>query len=229
MDFLNYLLPTLNDIIKQYQYFLSAILPTLNDITKQYQYLFSAIGSLATVFAVYLALRKPKPKIQVEFIFDTKNKLTDSNQQFEAHIICAEIINLDSMPIEVQLNSFRDQDKQILCPIDYIDESGYPHPAEDLVRDYYIDRISYSWNPLENEMKKYPFLIKAGESKKFYLFAENEFMNKFLRVGFCNKIPIKMNLFFLIYRPKVIIYNKFVYRVGLSKNLKSKIKKKIIK
>lgn len=196
---------------------------------ESYQYTFSAIGALATAFAVYLALRKRKPKIEVELNIDTKYRLIAPDDQPQYNFICAEIINLDSMPIEIQINSFRSKRKQIIHPIDYIDNSGYPHPLEDIGHYFYTDNKGNSdrWEPLAEDLKQYPFLIKAGESKKFYLFFEKEFIEKFSKAGVLKRILIKMNLFCLFYKPRIVIYNKFIYRASLGRELKNKIKKVI--
>lgn len=199
----------------------------LNDLATEYQYLLSAIGSLATAFAVYLALRnhKPKPKIEVELNIDTKQCCISPNEQPEYNFICAEVINLDPMPIEIQINSFRSKRKQIIYPIDYKDNSGYTLPSEDIVYEYYIDKNISSWNPLGDDLKQYPFLIKSGESKKFFLFLEKEFIEEFSKAGFLKRTLIKMNLFCLFCKPRVVIYNKFIYRASLGTKLKTKIKK----
>jgi hypothetical protein len=209
---------------------------------ENYQHTFSAMAAIGTMLAVisslYLTRRIHKPKIYAKLKVETKYFFAAPDDQPSWRFIVVDVINLDSMPIQIQANSFRISDTKsdyqgyFLHPIDYIDESYCPyHPLEDIEHKYHTDDKGghESHNPLAKEMKEYPVLINSGDSKKFYFVEEGEYIDSFSNLGLIKKVLIRAGLFFLCYRPKIILYNKFIFRIKLSKGLKTKIKEKVIK
>ena len=205
----------------------------LNDLAIEYQYLLSSIGSLATAFVAYLACRGYKAKIRAELKIESKSYLSSSMGQVSWNFIVIDITNLDSMPVQIKFNSFQIkniQDKSdLIYPMDYDDDGGFPHPSEDIEFKTHIGYEVERYNPLAKDMKKYPILINSGDSKNFYFTEEKDYINSFSKINCIKKALLRVGLYFLFYRPKIILYNKFIFQIKLSKELKVKIKNVINK
>ena len=165
-----------------------------------------------------------KPKIYAELKVDRKDFFIAPHYQPSWSFIVVEVTNRDSMSVQIEIDSFKKESGEVWFPIDFQDDSGFPHPLEDIVDQYYSDKgDSESCNPLKKEMKKYPVLINSGESKKFYLMEEKEYIGSFSNPRLMKKILIRAGLFSLCYRPKITLYNKFIFRMRLFEGLKIKI------
>ncbi len=183
-----------------------------------YEHAFSVFGAIVKMFYLH------KPKIYAELKVDRKDFFIAPHYQPSWSFIVVEVTNRDSMSVQIEIDSFKKESGEVWFPIDFQDDSGFPHPLEDIVDQYYTDKgDSESCNPLKKEMKEYPVLINSGESKKFYLMVEKEYIGSFSNPRLMKKILIRVGLFSLCYRPKITLYNKFIFRMRFFEGLKTKI------
>jgi hypothetical protein len=203
----------------------------LIDLAIEYQHIFTAIGAFGSIIAafasLYLIFKKAKPKIKVALYTITHGEYLD-NQNINYEFIVCKIKNIGSCAVEIDGDSFKICGKTV-DPIDrvYQDYTMIDRPYEEFNYEYYVSKNeSEIYNPLARKLKKYPFCIKSGYSKSFYILGKYSKIDdeNFIKQLEEKEINIKDNFSF-----DVLVNDHFNFKAKIEDRLKARINKVIKK
>lgn len=149
----------------------------MEEFFKNYEYTIAALGVAATLIASIVALlvayRKPKPCIEARLQIKTHGDYFGGKRTVDFYFVTISILNTGSQVVEIHEDSFKDNE-DIVYPLDVTptDYTGVPHPAEDIVYKYYGEKGETKvYYPLSEFMKKYPVCIHPRRSENFYIWS----------------------------------------------------------